>query len=157
MLPSKGRARRRVAADGAATSWRPSPSVPLGVWGQEAARPSNWHRDPRRPSILGFQLPHPTPGTRDFKSRMRRGESDRETGATGGRCKKRSRRSLLTTRPMGDRGMRRRVFTCGFPHHVEDFGPSHHLSVIPTACGAASTAAAQPRIAAARWGCHTGF
>ena len=48
--------------------------------------------------------------------------------------------------------MRRRVFTCGFPYHVEDHGPSHHLTVIPTAGGAASAAAAQPRIGATRGG-----
>jgi hypothetical protein len=64
VLPFKGRDRRRVAADEAAqASWRPSPPVPLGVWGQEAAMPSNWHRDPRRPPILSFQLPHLTLGT----------------------------------------------------------------------------------------------
>ena len=34
----------------------------LGLWGQEAARPSQ-HHDPQRPTSLGFQLPHPTLGT----------------------------------------------------------------------------------------------
>ena len=52
--------------------------------------------------------------------------------------------------PMGDRGMRRRIFTCGFPPRVKDYGPSHYLSDIPTAGGGASAAAAKPRIAAAR-------
>ena len=35
------------------------------------------------------------------------------------------------------------------PHHVEDHGPIHHFTVIPTAGGATSAAAAKPRIAAA--------
>jgi hypothetical protein len=40
----------------------------------------------------------------------------------------------------------RGVFPSGFPHHVEDLGPSHHFARIPTAGGAASAAAALPRI-----------
>jgi len=39
-----------------------------------------------------------------------------------------------------------------FPHRAEDSGPSHHLSVIPTASGAASAAAALPRIVTAGGG-----
>ena len=46
----------------------------------------------------------------------------------------------------------RGVFLSGFPHHVKEFIPSHHSTVIPTAGGATSVAAAQPRIAAARGG-----
>ena len=46
----------------------------------------------------------------------------------------------------------REVFPCGFFHHVEDSVPSHHFTVKPTADGAASVAAAQPRIAAAGGG-----
>ncbi len=45
------------------TSWHRSYTVPSGVGGQEAARPSR-HRDPQRPTILVFQLPHPTLGSR---------------------------------------------------------------------------------------------
>ena len=40
-------------------------------------------------------------------------------------------------------------FPSGFPHHVEDFDPSHHFARIPTAGGAASAAAALPRIVTA--------
>ena len=43
-----------------------------------------------------------------------------------------------------------RVFSSGFPLHVGDFGPPHPLTIIPTADGEASAAAAQPRIGAAR-------
>ena len=47
----------------------------------------------------------------------------------------------------------RRDFPSVFPHHVEELIPSHHYTVIPTAGGATSVAAAHPRIAAARgWG-----
>ena len=68
MLPFKGRDRRRVAADEAAqASWRPSPPVPLGIWGQEASRPSVWHRDPQRPSILRLSAPSPDPGYPGFQ------------------------------------------------------------------------------------------
>ena len=41
---------------------------------------------------------------------------------------------------------RRRVFTDGFPHHVEEFIPSHPFTVILTAGGVASAAAAGPQI-----------
>ena len=41
---------------------------------------------------------------------------------------------------------RRRVFTGGFPRHVEEFIPSHPFTVIPTACGVASAAAAELQI-----------
>jgi hypothetical protein len=40
----------------------------------------------------------------------------------------------------------KRVFPCGFPLCVEGHGTSHHFALIFTACGAASVAAAQPRI-----------
>ncbi len=54
--------------------------------------------------------------------------------------------------------MRRRVFPNGFPHHVEDFDPSHHFARIPAVGGAASAAAALPRIVTARGGGgRTGF
>ena len=46
----------------------------------------------------------------------------------------------------------RGVFPSGFPRHVADLGPIHHSTVIPTAGGAASAAAAQPRIGAAPGG-----
>ena len=49
------------------------------------------------------------------------------------------------------------VSPSSFPHHVEEFGPTHHFAIIPTACGAASAAAAQPRIVTAGGGCRTGF
>jgi hypothetical protein len=54
--------------------------------------------------------------------------------------------------PQGRLRSGRRVFPCGFPHHVEDLGPSHHFSRIPTAGGAASTVAALPRIVTAGGG-----
>jgi len=41
---------------------------------------------------------------------------------------------------------RRRVFTDGFPHHVEGFIPSHPFTVIPTAGGIALAAATKPHI-----------
>jgi len=44
------------------------------------------------------------------------------------------------------------VFPSGFPHHVEELGPSHHFARIPTADGAASAAAALPRIVTAGGG-----
>ncbi len=44
------------------------------------------------------------------------------------------------------------VFPSGFPRHVADLGPIHNFAVIPTAGGAASAAAAQPRIGATRGG-----
>jgi len=47
---------------------------------------------------------------------------------------------------MGDCEVLDRVFPIGFPHHVEDHGPSHHFTTIPTAYGVASTDAATPRI-----------
>ena len=52
-------------------------------------------------------------------------------------------------RPKGDCEELDGVFTCGFPLHVTDLGPSQPVSVIPIASRAASAAAAQPRIAAA--------
>ena len=85
----------------------------------------------------------------DSETDVEAGDDEPTSGAAGGSCKGRSRRSSLPTRPKGACKLRRRVFPSGFPHHVEDFGPSHHFSRIPTAGGAASTAAAQPRIAAA--------
>ena len=42
--------------------------------------------------------------------------------------------------------MRRGVFPNGFPHHVQDSGPSHHFKAVPTAGGTSSAAAAQSRI-----------
>ncbi len=39
-----------------------------------------------------------------------------------------------------------RVFYSGFPNYIEEFIPSHLFTAIPTASGAASAAAAQPRI-----------
>ena len=49
------------------------------------------------------------------------------------------------------------VFPSGFPRHVADLGPIHHFTVIPTAGGAASAAAAQPRIGATRGGLPYGI
>ena len=74
------------------------------------------------------------------------GDDKQASGAAGDRCEGGSFRSSATTRPRGDCEERRRVFPSGFPRHVEDFGPSHIFTVIPTAGGAASAAAAQPRI-----------
>ncbi len=54
--------------------------------------------------------------------------------------------------PRGACNLRRRVFPSGFPHHVEDFDPSHHLARIPTAGGAAPAAAALPRFMTAGGG-----
>ena len=45
-----------------------------------------------------------------------------------------------------------KILPFGFPLHVEDHGPSHHFALMPTAGGAASAAAAQPRFAAAQGG-----
>ena len=39
-----------------------------------------------------------------------------------------------------------RFFSRGFPHHVEDHGPSHPFMAIPTVGGVVSAAVAQPRI-----------
>jgi len=40
-------------------------------------------------------------------------------------------------------------FPLRFPHDVEDHGPTHYFTAIPTAGGAASATAAHPRIVAA--------
>jgi hypothetical protein len=52
-------------------------------------------------------------------------------------------------RPRATARGRREFFPSGFPIHVEDFGPIYHFTVIPTAGGEASAAAAQPRFGAA--------
>ena len=52
--------------------------------------------------------------------------------------------------PMGDCEEHKGVFPSGFPIHVGDFGPLHPFTIIPTAGGEASAAAAQPRFGAAR-------
>ena len=91
-----------------------------------------------------FSLPLPDPGTASAK--VEAGDDKQASGAAGDRCEGGSFRSSATTRPRGDCEERRRVFPSGFPRHVEDFGPSHIFTVIPTAGGAASAAAAQPRI-----------
>ncbi len=54
--------------------------------------------------------------------------------------------------PQGRLRSGRRIFPWGFPHHVEDLGPSHHFSRIPTTGGATSTVAALPRIVTAGGG-----
>jgi hypothetical protein len=67
-------------------------------------------------------------------------------GAVGDRCNGGSQDPALRGTPGATAEDRRRVFTDGFPHHVAEFIPSHSLSVIPTTCGVASAAAAEPRI-----------
>ncbi len=47
-------------------SWRRSSTVPSGVWGQEAAKPSR-HRDPQRPTILRLSAPSPGSGSPGFQ------------------------------------------------------------------------------------------
>jgi hypothetical protein len=86
------------------------------------------------------------------RSMIEAGDDKLTSGVAGGRYKGRSRRSSRPTRPRGACELRRRVFPSGFPHHVEDFDPSHHFARIPTAGGAASAAAAPPRIVTARGG-----
>ncbi len=77
------------------------------------------------------------------------------------RRKRSSRRTLqgqivtifATVTPQGRLQNARGGFSPGVsPHHVEDHGPIHHFTVIPTAGGATSAAAAKPRIAAAGGG-----
>ena len=51
--------------------------------------------------------------------------------------------------PMGDCEEQKGFFPSGFPVHVGDFGPIHPFTVIPTASGEASVAAAHPRFGAA--------
>ncbi len=110
-------------------------------------------------TLIGGQHPH-TKSRHEYSSldacpwatlQKTRGRRQQETSgaSSGDRCNGRSRRSLLPTRSRGACIMRRRVFPSGFPHHVEDFGPTHHFSRIPIAGGAASSGAAQPRVAAA--------
>ncbi len=55
-------------------------------------------------------------------------------------------RSSATRHPRGDCRGPEEGFTDGFHHHVEEFIPSRPLTVIPTAGGVASAAAAEPRI-----------
>ena len=86
------------------------------------------------------------------RSMIEAGDDKLTSGVAGGRYKGRSRRSSRPTRPRGACELRRRVFPSGFPHHVEDFDPSHHFARIPTAGGATSAAAALPRIVTARGG-----
>ena len=52
--------------------------------------------------------------------------------------------------PMGECEEQKGVFSSGFSIHVGDLGPIHPFTFIPTACGEASAAAAQPRFGAAR-------
>ncbi len=60
-----------------------------------------------------------------------------------------SRRSSVAVLPKGGYPEKARVFPGGFPHLLYEFISYTTPTVLPTACGAASTAAAQPRIAAA--------
>ena len=86
-------------------------------------------------------------------------------GAAEDRCKgkeqprRRCKGKIVTInaaeRPRGDYEELEGVFTCGFPLHVTDPGPSQLILDIPIAGGAASVAAAQPRVAAAGGGSRT--
>ena len=100
---------------------------------------------------------HPVPGneTDDVED----GDDKLTLGVAGGRYEGGSRRSSRSTRPRGACELRRRVFPNSFLHHVEDFDPSQHFARIPTAGGAASAAAALPRIVTAgEGGCgRSGF
>jgi hypothetical protein len=66
--------------------------------------------------------------------------------------RKRSRRFPPTTTPGTTAKGIRGFFPSGFPIHVVDFGPLHPFTIIPTASGEASAAAAQPRFGAAGGG-----
>ncbi len=50
--------------------------------------------------------------------------------------------------PTGDCEEQKGFFLSGFPIHIGDFGPIHPFTIIPTAGGEASVAAAQPRFGA---------
>ena len=71
----------------------------------------------------------------------------------------RSSRSLLQGKivaifaaddPRGDCEELEGFFSSGFSHHVADLASPHPFTIIPTASGVASAAAAGPRIGAAR-------
>ncbi len=67
--------------------------------------------------------------------------------AVGDRCNGRSQDPALRGTSGATAEGRRRVFIDGFPHHGEEFIPSHPFTCIPTASGVAlSAAAAEPQI-----------
>ena len=74
--------------------------------------------------------------------------AEEQPKGTEHRCKERS--IVATDAPRGQMQVQRVVFRNGFPRHLEDFGPSHHLSVILIASGTVSVAVIQPWIAAVR-------
>ena len=127
-----------------------------GAWGQEAPARSRkiGGQHPPTTSRMSSAATSMSPGLTRQKTRGRRRQET--SGAAGGSCKRRSRRSSPPTRPRGACEVWRVFFPSGFPHHVEDLGPSHHFARIPTACGAASAAAALPRIVTAGGGGRTG-
>jgi len=111
------------------------------------------------------RLPNRNPRTRSDKSRSQHGEAEGYE-ADGDRCKGTEQPEGLQDRietifaaeaPHGRLRNARQGFSRGFPHHVEDHGPSHHFRSISSACGAASAAAAYPRIEPAEDGALTGF
>ncbi len=122
----------------------------IGVYGQPVWVQSSDGGTPpchRAPDNLDLQ-PDPRNETDDVEA----GDDKMTSRVAGGRYEGGLRRSSRPTRPKGACEMRREVFPSGFPHHVEDFNPSHHFARIPTACGAASAAAALPRIMTAGGG-----
>jgi hypothetical protein len=102
-------------------------------------------RDPPGPSSSTNRTTLPDPGF--VSQRLSKTTEDKSTsGAVGDRCNGGSQDPALRGTPGATAEGLRRVFTGGFPHHVEEFIPSHPFTVIPTAGGVASAAAAEPRI-----------
>ncbi len=104
---------------GRKTSWyRRSSFVPSGGW------------DRRRPGVAGTATPNnrrslafssvTRPWVPRFYVKVATWRVRQWNRSSRRRFKGRSRRSSIPTHPMGDCEMRRRVFTCSFPHHVED-------------------------------------
>ena len=114
-----------------------------GPRGQAAAIPGSRDRKAGRPmSHRVLRSSRLTPLTLELCARMQRTVMRNHLKNNRIELQGGPRRSSLTTSPMGACDLRRRVFPSGFPHHVEDFEPSHNFARIPTACGAASAAAA---------------
>ncbi len=112
--------------------------------------------DPYRPPDQAPQFYKPGPGPRNDKyncgEEKPKGQEQPEGAAREDLVDLRRRRT-----PGATARCQRGVFSSGFPHHVEEFIPSHHSTVISTAGGAASAAAAQPQIAFARGGRQYGI
>ncbi len=141
---------RPVAASGLRRLSRTEGGLGTGVAAHSATI------DPYRPPDQAPQFPKPDPGPRNDMSGCGEEKPKVQEQPEGA-----AREDLVDLRrrrtPGATTRCQRGVFSSGFPHHVGEFIPSHHSTVIPTASGAASEAAAQPHIAFARGGRQYGI